>query len=135
MQSDTAPTTTPATFTHTIRPAVTPPLNPRSRLYGVESPYMPGWVSGITERVGDMAIAAAVKRDAKADTAELIVSAGFSQAADGAPIEGPGYSLTTMRMRPHSMRELARALLDAAHDIETNPARTLLANGTSKAAA
>jgi len=127
--------TNPRTFTHTYRPAVTPALNPRRRLYGIESPYMPGgWVGSITERVGDMVVAAEVKREAKADLSDLMITTGFSQ-ADGAPIEGPGYSTTTIRMSPRSLRELARALLDAADDIENNPARTLLANDTSKAAA
>lgn len=133
MQSDTAPTTAPATFTHTIRPAVTNTLLSH-RAYGVESPYLPGYVHSINERVRDMTAGAYVRREAQSDKAEVRLTTRFMP-ADECPLEGPIDSLTIMRMSPRSLRELARALIDAANDIETNPARTLLANDTSKAAA
>ena len=134
MQSETAPTTTPATFTHTIRPAVTRNTGLNYRAYGAESPYSPGYVNSIMESVRDMTASAYVRREAESDMAELRLVSRFMP-TDGCPLEGPSESLTIMRMSTRSLRELACALLDAAHDIETNPARTLLANGTSKAAA
>lgn len=127
-----APTTTPATFTHTIRPAITNGFVHHQRFYGIEAQYLRGWVDDIHERVGNMVATANVHRDTNTDLAALNLVVAF-YAQDEAPIKGPAHAFTTMHLSPHSLRHLAMALLDAAHDIEANPARTL-ANTTSKAA-
>lgn len=58
---------------------------------------------------------ATVMRDAKRDVAELELEIGLYTCAS-----------ITVRLTPAELRELAARLIDAAHDIEAHPARTLL---------
>jgi len=121
--------TNPRTFTHTYRPAHVSegqysyqrrfgePKTGRPALFPLPQTNNPRChVDGHAE--------VSVYRDAEYDEAEVTIKIGIATSAK-----------VTAALGADKLRELARALLDAAHDIETNPARTLLANGTSKAAA
>lgn len=121
--------TNPRTFTHTYRPAhVSKGQYSCQRRFGEPRPKWPDLFplsqTNKPRSHDDGHGRVSVYRDAEYDEAEVTIKIGITTFAE-----------VTAALGADKLRELARALLDAAHDIETNPARTLLANDTSKAAA
>ena len=121
--------TNPRTFTHTYRPAhVSEGQYSYQRRFGEPRPGRPdSFPLSQTSKprcLHDGRAEVSVYRDAEYDEAEVTIKIGIITCAE-----------VTAALNADKLRKLACALLDAAHDIETNPASTLLANGTSKAAA
>ena len=99
-----------STFTHTPRPpCVCKGQYANQRRFGPPSEISSGHPQPLTH--GETTLA--VYRDAKRQVAELEINV--------ASIASIGIELT-----PTKMRELAARLLDAAHDIEANPAAMLM---------
>jgi hypothetical protein len=105
-----------ATFTHTPRPALVPPESrfASQRRFGPAgiSEGMPTALYS-SSRDGDVRIEVEVFRHAERDVAEVSfgVHALFSAVA---------------HLTPAKLRDLASRLIDAAHDIEANPAPEML---------
>lgn len=121
--------TNPRTFTHTYRPAhVSEGQYSSQRRFGEPNPVWPNSFplsqTNKPRSHDDGSGRVSVYRDAEYDEAEVTINIGSYTRAE-----------VTALLDATNLRQLARALLDAANDIETNPARTLLANDTSKAAA
>lgn len=103
----------PATqpYTHQPQPAKLPqePAYQLQRRFGSQAQLM-------REDADSMALHMAhVYRDGSTDVAELQLQIGLATNAR-----------ITMRMRPAELRALAASLLDAAHDIDANPASVLI---------
>lgn len=112
-------------FTHTPRPPQTPatPEHWWQRRYPGTSGS--NYVRCKEPESRHLGAEVEVWRDAGCDTAEVRTSLGLHTCAS-----------ITARMTPAEMRDLAERLIDAAHDIEANPAAALAAAGqTHKAAA
>lgn len=107
-----------STFTHTPRPPhVSAAPYQTQRRFGPPNcvPHrMPEPIEPKTEEQGHARLS--VFRDGEEDVAELNFSMGLLSRAR-----------IDVSMTPSDLRELAARLLDAAHDIQTNPAAKLMA--------
>lgn len=103
------------TFTHTPRPAKTPEPGPHTwqRRYGPDGDSGHAMRARHDERQAHFC-SVEVFRDAGEDVAEISLTLGNYAKAG-----------MTVRLTPAELRELAARALDAAHDIEANPAATL----------
>ena len=116
-----------STFTHTPRPPhVSEAPHHLQRRFGppnCRSSWPPEPVEPKTEKGGLARVT--VYRSGNEDTAELEFKMGLQTQVS-----------FDVRMAPSELRDLAARLLDAAHDIETNPAAKLMeAQAAERAAA
>ena len=129
MQSDTTTTTTPATFEHTYRPPhVSDGKYSNQRRFGEQDPARPKEFPKTQRNKPrnsfDGRAEISIYRDAGEDEAEIITTMGWATTVN-----------VTVKLAPKALRQLAAALLDAAHDIETAPAAVLAVGHTEKAGA
>ncbi|WP_462387255.1 hypothetical protein [Acidovorax sp. Q11] len=115
---------TAGTFTHTPRPPrnTGTPEHAWQRYFAPESQH--GGLNHLrcsTEEAREMRAGARVWRDASRDTAEVSITLGLYTCASIA-----------VQMQPAELRDLAARLIDAAHDIEANPAAALIAAGAAR---
>ncbi|WP_453934663.1 hypothetical protein [Acidovorax temperans] len=103
-----------STFTHTPRPAITTdtPNCEWQRRFGNAAETLGYNLTASTDKKAPATIV--VFRDATTNVASLRLNLGLWTKASMA-----------VRLTPAEMRELATRLVDAAHDIETNPAAKL----------
>lgn len=97
-------------FTHTPRPAYTPDSHPDQRYFGADRHTATCGIPNNTGR-GDATATVGVERIGHMPGAARL-------SVDSLTIEGAAFSFT-VTLRPDQLRELARRLIDAAADIET----------------
>lgn len=103
-------------FVHAPRPAdvATPAKYSNQRRFGPGGTVRHHKLAMQSQEERGLRAEACVHRDAEFDLAELTLELGLYTC-----------SSITVRMTPAELRDLARRLIDAAHDIEAHPAATL----------
>ena len=106
-----------AVYTHETQPAVV-----AGGEYAHQRRYGPNAYSGTraTQLRSEVSPATTVYRNAEDDLAEITLRIGLSHSAE-----------ISIQYTPAQLRELAGRLLDAAADIEANPAAKLLEGGAA----
>ena len=102
------------TFTHTPRPALIPASHPQLRRFGADKETLDYKLKCSSKTARPMQAEARVLRDGERDAAELTLKLGLYTNAE-----------ITVELTPDELRDLARRLIDAAHDLEAHPAAAL----------
>ncbi len=109
-------------FVHTIRPAILGEFHPKQRYFGASRSAN---YTDLADIRGESIGRADTFRFHDEDHANVRIFLGSGATAMG---------MVGLNMGPQALRELARVLIDAAHDIEANPASALMAAAADAAA-
>jgi hypothetical protein len=102
------------TFTHTPRPALIPVAHQEIRRFGTGEKTLDYQLECSSESAQRMRAEIRTLRDAERDVADLRIKLGNYTNAE-----------ITVELTADEMRDVARRLIDAAHDIEAHPAAAL----------